>query len=78
MAVRARTMFGSIGAIASAGLLAGVLLATSGSAASAASGTHQAPRAESVQQGVLSPRLPAGHRGWSRSYCCRSTMISMR
>jgi hypothetical protein len=50
---RTRTMFASIGAIASAVVLGGVLLATSGSAASAASGTSQAPRAESVQQGVL-------------------------
>ena len=53
MIARTRTMFGSIGAIASAGVLAGVLLATSGSAASAGSGTYQAPRAQSVQQGVL-------------------------
>jgi hypothetical protein len=56
MIARTRTMFGSIGAIASAGVLAGALLATSGSTASAASGTHQAPRTESMQQGVLSDR----------------------
>jgi hypothetical protein len=48
-------MFGSIGAIASAGVLAGVLLATSGSAASAASGTDQGHRAQSVQQRALAP-----------------------
>jgi len=53
---RARVMFGSIGALAAAGALAGALLTASGGAASAAPAPYQAVRvqsgAESVQQAV--------------------------
>jgi hypothetical protein len=53
---RARIMFGSIGAIATTGVLAGALLAASGSAASAAPAPYRAVRAqsaaESIQQAV--------------------------
>lgn len=53
MIARPRKMFGFIGAIAGAGVLAGALLASSGPAALASSGAHQAPRANSLQQAAL-------------------------
>jgi hypothetical protein len=49
---RARAMFGSIGALATAGALAGALLAASGSAASAAPAPYRAVRAQSVAESI--------------------------
>jgi hypothetical protein len=49
---RARAMFGSIGAIAATGVLAGALLAGSGSAASAAPAPYRAVRAQSVAESI--------------------------
>ena len=64
---RTRTMFGALGAIGAVGIVTGALLVTSSSAAPAASGTHVAPRAAAVHQGLLAhPRshgansVPAG------------------
>src|ERR1035441_9850015 len=48
----ARTMFGSIGAIATAGVLAGALLAASGGVASAAPASYRAVRAKSVAESI--------------------------
>lgn len=50
MVLRPRMMFGSIGAVACAGVLAVGLFAASGGAASAASTPHSAPRADSALQ----------------------------
>jgi Protein of unknown function (DUF3455) len=49
---RARIMFGSIGAVATAGVVAGALLAASGSAASAAPAPYRAVRAQSVAESI--------------------------